>query len=281
MQHIHWYPGHMAKARKAILNDLKLVDIVIELLDARIPYSSKNLDIDNWTNKPKIVVLNKTDMADKNVTALWEKYFSQKSSVILLNSRIGEGFKEVTNTAAILMEEKLKRLKERGRLFKPTRAMIVGIPNVGKSTFINSYVKRQITKVENKPGVTKSNQWIKINKSFELLDTPGMLPPRIDNQNIGVNLALTGAIGYTLDNYSLSLKLIDILRNKYPNLLKDRYKLDNINAPNESLIEEIAKNRGFIIKNDNLDINRCVNTLLLEFRTKKIGNITLEEPDSI
>ena len=280
-QQIHWYPGHMAKAKKAILRDVKLVDIVIELLDARIPHSSKNGDIDQWTTKPKIVVFNKIDMADPDATAIWKAHVEQLHPVILLNSKGGSGFKEITATADKIMQEKRARLRERGRIFKPIRAMIVGIPNVGKSTFINSYVKKSIAKAENKPGVTRSNQWIKINKSFELLDTPGMLPPKIENHNVGINLALTGAIGYNMDNYVLSVKLLEILAKKYPNLLSQRYNLGNTTEPSEALLENIAKNRSFILKGGKIDINRCANMLLEELRNNKMGRLTLELPEEV
>lgn len=284
MENIHWYPGHMAKAKRAILADLKLVDIVIEILDARIPYSSKNFDIDSWSSKPKIVLLNKTDMADESSTKIWQNHFeSQKNtSVVLMNAKNGTGFKEITKIADLIMAEKLARLKERGRIFKPTRSMIVGIPNVGKSTFINSYVNKNIAKAANKPGVTRSNQWIKINRSFELLDTPGMLAPKLENPRTGLKLALTGAIGYTMDNYGLSLSLIDILKEKYPHMIQERYKLDNISDKSSDIILElIAKNRGFILKGGMFDMNRCSNIVLDEFKNVKIGRITLELPNDI
>lgn len=284
MENIHWYPGHMAKAKKAILADLKLVDIVIEILDARIPHSSKNFDIDTWSSKPKIVLLNKTDMADDNATKIWKEYFeSQKdTSVVLMNAKNGTGFKEITKIADTIMSEKLARLKERGRLFKPTRSMIVGIPNVGKSTFINSYVNKSIAKAANKPGVTRSNQWIKINKRFELLDTPGMLAPKLENPRIGLKLALTGAIGYTMDNYSLAIELVDILKQKYPNMLQERYKLNDISDKSSDIVlEEIAKSRGFVLKGGLFDMNRCANIVWDEFKNVKIGKMTLELPDEV
>ncbi|MCL1935090.1 MAG: ribosome biogenesis GTPase YlqF [Defluviitaleaceae bacterium] len=281
MENIHWYPGHMAKAKKAILNDLKLVDIVIEILDARIPYSSKNPEIDIWSKKPKIVILNKVDMADEKSTAIWRKYFENKNPVILTNARGESSFKNITDIAESIMKEKLEKLKSRGRIFKPIRAMIVGIPNVGKSTFINSYVNKYIAKVANKPGVTRNNQWIKINKSFELLDTPGMLAPKLTTETGGLNLALTGAIGYTLDNYSLSIKLLEILKKRYPKLLIERYKLKNIENTSINILNEIANNRGFFIKGGDLDINRTSNMILEELRSTKIGKITLELPNDI
>ena len=281
MQQINWYPGHMAKAKRAILKDLKLVDIIIELLDARIPFSSKNHDIDSWTNKPKIIILNKSDIACKKSTEIWKNYFSQKDSVILLNSKDRNGFSQITVVAEQIMHQKKENAKNRGRIFTPTRAIIVGIPNVGKSTFINSYVKKSITKVENKPGVTRSNQWIKINKSFELLDTPGMLPPKIENETAGINLAITGAIGYNTDKYTLAINLITTLVKRYPTLLCHRYKLENINIVADEILKQIAINRGLILKGNTIDIVRCCNMILEELRNNKIGRITLELPRDI
>ena len=278
MEQINWYPGHMAKTKRAIEKDLKLVDIVIELLDARIPHSSKNYDIDTWTNKPKIVVLNKTDMADKTATAIWQKHFEETNPVILLNAKEKNGFAKITAVAEKILKEKKDNAKNRGRIFRPTRAMIVGIPNVGKSTFINSYVNKSIAKAANKPGVTRSNQWIKINKGFELLDTPGMLPPKLENQQVAMNLAITGAIGYNFDNYEVTVRLLSILKEKYPQLLLDRYKLETTDPEPDVLIENIAKARGYMVRGGNVDLNRCANMLLDELRGVKIGQITLELP---
>ena len=281
MEHIHWYPGHMAKTKKAILNDIKLVDIVIELLDARIPYSSKNYDIDNWTQgKLKILVLNKVDLADPKSTKIWETHFKEQGKhVIQINAKQGQGIKEVTAAADELMKDKLQRLKERGRIFKPTRAMIVGIPNVGKSTFINSYVKKSIAKVANKPGVTRTNQWIKINKGFELLDTPGMLPPRMDDQESALHLALAGSIGYKIDVDYLAIKFIEILKNKYPHILIDRYKVTELEDKSlEDIFYQIATNRSILMKGSKIDSTRCANMLLDEFKSNKLEKITLELP---
>ena len=282
MEQIHWYPGHMAKAKKAILADAKLVDIVIEFLDARIPSSSKNTDIDNWITKSKIIVFNKIDMADPNISALWKSHIEKekKHVVILLNAKSNVGFSQITQQAEKIMEHKMAKLRERGRIFKPIRAMIMGIPNVGKSTFINSYVKKAIAKTENRPGVTRANQWIKINKTFELLDTPGMLPPKIENPTMGMNLAITGAIGYNMDNNVLAVELLEILAKNYPNLLTKRYKLDNPKTSGHELLKDIAIKRGFMLKGATPDITRCANMVLEEFRNNKIGQITLELPST-
>ncbi|MCL1925436.1 MAG: ribosome biogenesis GTPase YlqF [Defluviitaleaceae bacterium] len=281
MKNIHWYPGHMAKSTRAIEKDLKLVDLIIELLDARIPFASKNLALDEITNKPRIILLNKADMADDIETKKWQHYFEQQGKpVVLVNSLKGEGFSKITQAAANLMKDRNARLKARGRIFTPTRAMIVGIPNVGKSTLINKYVKKSIAKTANKPGVTRHNQWIKINKEFELLDTPGILPTKLDEKS-GQRLAISGAvIDHVLDIYELSIILIPFLQERYCGVLKSRYDIEENLSP-EHTLNAIAESKKLLQKGATLDITRAANLLIDDFRNLRLNRITLETPEDI
>lgn len=280
---IQWYPGHMTKTRRMMQENIGLVDIVIELLDSRIPYSSKNPEIDELAkNKHRIVILNKVDLADDKKTNLWIKYFEERNcKVILVNSITGKGIKDITEISKELMKEKVERLKQRGRLFVPTRVMIVGIPNVGKSTLINKFVGKSLAKTGDKPGVTRGKQWIKIKKDFELLDTPGILWPKFEDQKVGLKLAFTGAVNDDiLDTYTLSLNLIEYLRKIYPNSLKERYKIDfNEDDKSEKILENIGIARSFKTKGGEVDLQRAAYILIDEFRGCRLGKITLEEPD--
>ena len=280
---IQWYPGHMTKTRRMMQENIGLVDIVIELLDARIPFSSKNPEIDELAkNKHRIVILNKVDLADDKKTNLWIKYFEERDcKVILVNSITGKGIKDITEVSKELMKEKVERLKQRGRLFVPTRAMIVGIPNVGKSTLINKFVGKSLAKTGDKPGVTRGKQWIKIKKDFELLDTPGILWPKFEDQKVGLKLAFTGAVNDDiLDTYTLSLNLIEYLREIYPDRLKERYKIDfNNDDKADKILENIGIARSFKTKGGEVDLTRASYILIDEFRGYRLGKITLEEPD--
>ena len=282
---IQWYPGHMTKTRRLITENLKLVDIVIELVDARIPFSSKNPDIEELSrNKPRILVMNKSDLADPNTTSRWISWFAQKGyGVITVNSVTGKGISDVDKTARELLKEKIEKDKERGRIFRPIRAMVVGIPNVGKSTFINKLVGRSSAKTGDRPGVTKGKQWIKIKKDFELLDTPGILWPKFEDMNVGMKLAFTGAIKQEiLDTHTLSLELLKLLSNKFPNTLESRYKLTDIESKTPmELLTEIGQKRGFLISGGEVDYPRTALVVLDELRTGKLGNLTLEAPEEI
>ena len=228
--HFQWYPGHMAKAKKMMQEDMKLIDVVIELVDARIPYSSKNPDIDGLAKgKSRVILLNKSDMADQRYNNAWKAYFEEKGYfVALVNSKSGAGVKQVQDIVNKACEAKIERDRRRGILNRPVRAMIVGIPNVGKSTFINSFVGKASTKTGNKPGVTKGKQWIRINKLTELLDTPGILWPKFEDQTVGLRLALIGSINDTIvDTTTMALNLILILNSHYPEVLSNRYGIDN------------------------------------------------------
>ncbi|MGE4213242.1 MAG: ribosome biogenesis GTPase YlqF [Anaerotignaceae bacterium] len=282
---IQWYPGHMTKTRRMMEENLGLVDVVIELIDARIPYSSKNPDIDELAkNKFRIIVMNKSDLADERSTAKWVDYFEAKGfKVILTDSVAGKGVKSVTDVARELMAEKVARLKARGRLFVPVRAMIVGIPNVGKSTFINKYVGKTTAKTGDKPGITRGKQWIKIKKDFELLDTPGILWPKFEDQQVGLKLAFTGAINDDiLDIETMAVEFINLLMRVAPNSLKTRYEVDYDSADaSHEIFAKIGLSRGFLTKGGEVDTLRCARILMDEYRGGKIGRITLELPDDI
>lgn len=279
---INWYPGHMTKTRRMMQENIGLVDIVIELLDARIPYSSKNPEIDELAkNKHRIIILNKVDLADDRKTKLWVQHFEEKGfKVVLVNSITGKGLKDITEVSKELMAEKVERLKARGRIFVPTRAMIVGIPNVGKSTLINKIVGKSLAKTGDRPGVTRGKQWIRIKKDFELLDTPGILWPKFEDQRVGLKLAFTGAVNDdVLDSYSIATNLIQFLKEMYPEALKERYKVDFSEETNtDEILRHIGIARSFKTKGGEVDLLRTSDILIDEFRACRMSKITLEEP---
>lgn len=277
---IQWYPGHMTKAVRMMQEDIKLIDIVIELVDARVPYSSKNPDIDELAkNKFRLIVLNKVDLADEKVTNLWEQYYKDKGySVVRINARSGAGMKSVTGVIQETCKEKLERDRKRGIINRPIRAMIVGIPNVGKSTFINSFAGKACTKTGNKPGVTKGKQWIRINKNVELLDTPGILWPKFEDQQVGIRLAEIGSIKDDILNVrELAHALILYLIETYPGILSERYGVDETQEVFQ-ILEQIAVNRQCKVKGDQLDYDKAAAILLENYRNGKLGRITLERP---
>lgn len=277
---IQWYPGHMTKAKRMMQENIKLVDVVIELVDARIPISSQNPDMDNIANqKPRIVVFNKIDLADPSRTNEFIKWYEEKGAkVVLVNSKNGKGVGQVMTAALDLCKEKIERNRKRGLINKPIRAMVAGIPNVGKSTFINKLVGRASAKTGNKPGVTKGKQWIKLKKGMELLDTPGILWPKFEDQQVGINLALIGSIrDEILDSGELALILIEYLREHYTALLSERYQLGDMSMLMPiDILEEIARNRNFIQSGNELDLNKASKILLDEYRNGVLGRITLE-----
>ena len=282
---IQWYPGHMTKTVRMMSENISLVDVVVELIDARIPYSSKNPDIDNLAkNKKRIIVMNKTDLADPAKTDVWKKWFEAKGfTVILADAVKGTGVNKVADTARTLMKDKIEREKARGRLFVPVRAMIVGIPNVGKSTFINKTVGKTTAKTGDKPGVTKGKQWIRIKKDFELLDTPGILWPKFEDEEVGLKLAMIGSINDNiLDTETLCTEYINLMMVVNPNFIKNRYNVefDTIDELHD-VLEKIAVSRGFIKKGGEPDCERTAKIVLDEFRGGKIGKITLEMPEDI
>lgn len=282
---IQWYPGHMTKTRRMMEENISLVDVVVELLDARIPYSSKNPDIDALAkNKRRIIVMNKSDLADPAKTEIWKKYFeAQGFTVILADSLKGTGVNKVADAARTLMKDKIEKEKARGRLFVPVRAMIVGIPNVGKSTFINKSVGKITAKTGDKPGVTRGKQWIRLKKDFELLDTPGILWPKFEDEEVGLKLAIIGSVNDDiLDTQTLCGEFINLMMVVNPDSIRTRYKVDfdTIDEPHE-VLEKIARARGFIKKGGEADCLRAAKIILDEFRGGKIGRITLELPDDI
>lgn len=277
---IQWYPGHMTKARRMMQEDIKLIDIVIELVDARIPLSSKNPDIDSLAGqKSRMILLNKYDLADPERTAEWERWFKgQGFYVYKLDARKGGQMKAITNIIQEACKEKIERDRKRGIINRPVRAMIVGIPNVGKSTFINTYAGKACTKTGNKPGVTKGKQWIRLNKNVELLDTPGILWPKFDDPAVGERLALIGSIKDEILNISdLSIQLIEFLKEFYPGILAERYALDE-NCDKIVLLEDIAKARNCRQKGNALDLDKASKLLIDDFRSGKLGRLTLEFP---
>ena len=280
---IQWYPGHMTRAKRKIAEDLKLVDVVIELVDARIPMSSRNPDVDQIVGgKPRIIILNKSDLSDEYANRLWIKYYTANNTrVILANSIKGTGLKEATTAAKLLMKEKIDRLKSRGLLTKTIRALIIGIPNVGKSTLINKMAGRAVAQTGDRPGVTKAKQWIKINPELELLDTPGILWPKFKDEQVALNLAFTGAIkDDILDVHEIGLKLLERLQQDFFSNLKEKYKLEDSHKEMSvyDLFDDIGKKRGCMIAGGEIDIRRVAVLLLDDFRGGRVGKITLELP---
>ena len=275
-----WYPGHMTKAKRQMQEDLKLIDLIIELVDARVPVSSRNPDIDELgKNKARLILLNKADLADERYNQKWMEYFKEQGYyVVKINSRSGAGLKGIQAVVQEACREKIERDRKRGILNRPVRAMVVGIPNVGKSTFINAYAGKACTKTGNKPGVTKGKQWIRLNKNVELLDTPGILWPKFEDQQVGARLAMVGSIKDEILNLEeLSLELLGGLHRDYPGLLNRRYEIEESEKPLD-MLEQIAENRKCIQKGGQLDYSKAANILLEEFRNGKIGKITLERP---
>lgn len=275
-----WYPGHMTKAKRQMQEDIKLIDLVIELVDARIPLSSRNPDIDELgKNKYRLILMNKSDLSDERRNREWTEFFQKKRYfVVCLDSRNKNGMKAVNQVIQEACKEKFERDRKRGILNRPVRAMVVGIPNVGKSTFINTFAGKACAKTGNKPGVTKGKQWIRLNKSVELLDTPGILWPKFEDQMVGLRLALIGAIKDEILNIDeLALELVSILREYYPGILTQRYQVDESQELPE-ILKEIAKNRNCISKGNELDYSKAAALLIEEFRSGKLGKITIEFP---
>ncbi|MEY8523567.1 ribosome biogenesis GTPase YlqF [Lachnospiraceae bacterium 38-10] len=277
-----WYPGHMTKARRMMEENIKLIDLVIELVDARIPASSRNPDIDALgRNKSRLILLNKSDLADERAGKLWKEYFQGQGMYVLeVNSQSGSGMKAIHGLVQEACKEKIERDRRRGILNRPVRAMVVGIPNVGKSTFINSFAGKACTKTGNKPGVTKGKQWIRLNKSLELLDTPGILWPKFESQEVGLKLALIGSMNdNVVSAEEMAADLIKMLRESYKGALAKRY---GVNEEREAfeLLRDIARKRGCLLKGEELDTEKAAALLLDDFRSGRLGRITLELPQT-
>ena len=280
---IQWYPGHMTKAKRQMQEDLKLIDLIIELVDARVPLSSRNPDIDQLgQNKSRLILLNKADLADERQNEAWKEYFQSRGFyVVKVDSRNGAGMKMIQNVIQEACKEKIERDRRRGIKNRPIRAMVAGIPNVGKSTFINTFAGKACAKTGNKPGVTKGKQWIRLNKNVELLDTPGILWPKFEDQLVGIRLACVGSIKDDILNIEeLALWLLEKLKKDYPGFLEKRYGISEEGTPLETL-EAIAKARGCLKRGEELDYVKASGLIFDDFRGGKIGRITLEWAEQV
>ena len=281
--HFQWYPGHMTKAKRMMQENIKLIDLVIELVDARIPVSSRNPDIDELgKNKSRMILLNKADLAEDKWNDAWAEYFREKGFfVVKLNSKKGGGLKSIQGVIQEACKEKMERDRKRGILNRPVRAMVVGIPNVGKSTFINALAGKACAKTGNKPGVTKGKQWIRLNKQVELLDTPGILWPKFEDQKVGLRLAFIGSIkDEILNTEELAVELINFLNANYPGVLKEKYSVE----PSDDayvMLAGIARSRNCLLKGSELDTEKAALLLLDDFRNGKLGRLTLEYPQEV
>ena len=281
-QSIQWFPGHMAKTRRKIAEILPLIDAVAEVADARIPISSRNPELGQMiSGKPHIILLNKCDMADKEITDRWiEFYKKQNITAIPLDCKSGKGIGQFKTSVKTVLADKLLYYKSKGMVGKPLRVMVVGIPNVGKSTFINKIAGKTRAKAENRPGVTRGNQWFTIDKELELLDTPGVLWPKFEDKTVGEHLAFTGAIkDRILDTELLAMRLLEILSVSYKEMLAERYGDLQFECDSYDLLCQIGKKRGMVIRGGDVDTERAANMLLEEYRNCKIGLITLERPE--
>lgn len=280
---IQWYPGHMTKTRRQIQSDLKQVDLVAEVIDARIPISSRNPDLDALVGeKPRILVLNRADQADPTLNRAWLAHFkAQGQAAIAVDSKLGKGVNQLAAAARQALREQLEVWRQKGQVGRPIRAMVVGVPNVGKSTFINKVAKRRSAKAEDRPGVTRGKQWVSVDQGLDLLDTPGILWPKFEDETTGFHLALTGAVkDEVMDREGLACGLAELLNTRYPHALPERYKIAaSPEDPGYVLLERCARKRGFLVSGGEADTGRMSNVLLDEFRAGKLGNFTLEFPE--
>ena len=273
-----WYPGHMTKAIRSMQEDIKLIDLVIEIVDARIPVSSRNPDIDKLAQgKGRLILLNKSDLADNKANKEWLEYYkSQNIQALLIDSRKSTGLKDIQKAVNEACSAKIERDRKRGIKNRPLRAMVCGIPNVGKSTFINAISKKAATKTGNKPGVTKGKQWIRLNQTLELLDTPGILWPKFEDNTVGMHIAMIGSINDEILHVDeLAADIIDFMKNNYGGRLAERYGVEEV-SDNFAILEAIGKARGCLIKGGEIDYTKASNIVIDEFRGGKLGNITIE-----
>ncbi len=272
-----WYPGHMAKAKKDIQDSLKLVDVIIELLDARIPVSSKNPDIDGFAkNKPRVILLNKADLADAKITDEFRKYYTEKGFFAVSVNSKGGNLKIVTDTVKEACREKIEKDRAKGMINRPIRAVVLGIPNVGKSTFINSIAKKYCAKTGDKPGVTTGKQWIRLSKDLELLDTPGILWPKFEDKKTGLNIALIGSINANLlDNFELATHFLEYVKGMYPGIINARYNVSE-EGDGEEILNLICTARSCVKKGGVPDLDRMAFTVLDDFRSGKLGKVSLD-----
>ena len=278
---IQWYPGHMTKAKRAMQEDIKLIDLIIELVDARAPLSSRNPDIDVLgKGKARMILLNKADLAAEGVNAAWSNYFKAKGfQVMKIDARSKATLKQINAVIQEACKEKIERDRRRGILNRPVRAMVVGIPNVGKSTFINSFAGKAAAKTGNKPGVTKGNQWIRLNKQVELLDTPGILWPKFEDQEVGLKLAFLGSINEDiLNKEELAGELVGFIKKLHPGLLAEHYSIEENDKKDYEVLAAIAESRACLTKGGGFDTARAAKLLLDDFRSGRLGRITLEMP---
>ena len=279
---IQWYPGHMTKTRRQIQADLKLVDLVAEIIDARIPISSRNPDIDEIVgDKPRLIILNRADQADPAMNKVWGDWFRQRGWWVMeTNARDGKGVNQFSAAIKSALKDKIEQWKAKGLVGRPVRAMVVGVPNVGKSTFINQVAKKKSAKAGNKPGVTRGKQWVSVDAGLELLDTPGILWPKFEDETTGIHLAFTGAVkDEIMDLETLACHLIEILAKRYPQALLERFKVEvDPEQPGWELLEQCGRKRGFLISGGEVDTERMARILLDEYRSGKLGRITFESP---
>lgn len=282
---IQWYPGHMTKTRRQMENDVKLVDLVAEVADARIPISSRNPDIDTMVgDRPRLIIFNRVDQADPAMTAQWLAWFRGRGyGVLETDAKSGKGVNQFSAAAKSVLKDKLAAWKAKGQVGRPVRAMVVGVPNVGKSTFINKVARRKSAKASDRPGVTRGKQWVSVDTGLELLDTPGILWPKFEDETTGLHLAFTGAVkDEVTDLEGLACALLELLRSRYPKALEERYKVAGINGlQGWELLEQCAQKRGMLISGGEVDTERMAKVLLDEFRGGKLGRFTLETPEDI
>lgn len=282
---IQWYPGHMTKTRRQMEEDVKFVDIVAELVDARIPISSRNPDIDSLVgNRPRMIIFNRADQADPTVTARWLAWFKDRGYAVLeTDSKSGRGANQFAAVIKAALKDKIAAWQAKGQVGRPVRVMVVGVPNVGKSTFINKVAKKKSAKAGDRPGVTRGKQWVNVDSGLELLDTPGILWPKFDDETIGMHLAFTGAVkDEVMDSEELACALMALLRDHYPEALAERYKMvATPEAEGWELLKQGARKRGMLISGGEVDTERMAKVLLDEFRGGKLGRFTLERPEDV